>query len=141
VHDGHVVPCPPPGKTSQPVEPSGTDRLADEGSGFRQDHSSHPLELRTRNVPCDLFGHPEHFLGVAVDSRPAALANKIDHLRVSRAADQIASLHNQVGTHSIQISDDRFERCQIPVDLRDDCRASLDLFCGYSADTRIAHQM
>jgi hypothetical protein len=55
--------------------------------GFGQHHVPHPMELRAWDVPCDLFWHPEHLLGVAVHSRPAALANQIDNLCVSRAPD------------------------------------------------------
>ena len=121
VHNGHVVVSPPLWQAYQPIEPFPTDRLAYERDGFRQHDTPHPIELRTWDVPCDLFGHPQHFFGVAVP-RPASRAPEPDQIASAFLEPPTRSPPCTIrsASHSIQISDDRFQCRQIPVDVRDD---------------------
>jgi hypothetical protein len=64
------------------------------------------------------LGPEKHFISVAHHTLPAKIANAIDNFYGTRTGVcEITAVENQVGNGLLQIRQDCFKRCSIPMDV------------------------
>jgi hypothetical protein len=110
-------------QAAQPIQPLGSEQGARcrpevlEQGAKQIGQVRRPAQLRLV-----LLGSPQKFVRVAHDSRPAQLANPVDHLRRLTACEgEVAAVNHALHAATLDVSDHRLKRRQVAVDVGDDC--------------------
>jgi hypothetical protein len=64
---------------------------------------------------------PQHLVGVADDARPVQLTYPVNHLtRLPPRECQVATMQHPLNAAAVEVGDNRLERDEVAVDVRDD---------------------